>query len=260
MNFIRNTFVFFLFAIIAVGILVLAVWFENSIIIPSLGELSSDYGIWIILTTIILWMWKVLPFLGDKFAPLYSFKTHRAKIHSDTSNKNNKTNSHACNLNNPSPIIPKPLGGYSRDQLNYIYLFGIIFHHIYYSTTGIYPSDIQQRRALSIQMRFFITVFPQRNVKEYFDFTEAFMEKHEELSNYSVLEVIERSMQIFSSCGNKQICKLQALYNALYTLYIKIEGGNKTALNSFLKLLDTELSNITVEDDRRTHYAKKRTH
>ena len=43
-------------------------------------------------------------------------------------------------------------------------------------------------------MRFFITVFPQRNVKEYFDFTEAFMDKNKGLSNYSVLEALEQSI------------------------------------------------------------------
>ncbi len=260
MNFIRNIIVFFSFAIIALGSLMLVIWFENSIILPSLGEQFSEYGIWVILTTIIIWIWKVLPFLGDIFAPLYSFKRNKTDVQTGTTNKNNKAISQTNNSNNPPTIIPKPLGGYGREQLKHIYLLGILVHQIYYSAIGNSLSEKQQRKALSIQMRFFITVFPQRNVKEYFDFTESFMDKNEGLSNYSVLEVLERSTLIFSSCGSKQIRKLQTLYNTLYTLYIEIGGGNKAALNSYLKLLDTELSNLTVEDDWRNHYAKKKTH
>lgn len=259
MNFIRNIFVFFSFAIIALGSLVLAIWCENSIIIPSLGEQYSDYGIWIILTTIVLWIWKVLPFLGDIFAPMYSFKTHR-KIQSDVTNKNNKTNSNTDNSNNPSPIIPKPLGGYSREQLNNIFLLGILIHQIYYSATGIFLSEKQQRKALSIQMRFFITVFPQRNVKEYFDFVEGFLNSINNLYNDSVLECTERSMQVLSSCNNRQVRKLQNLYKTLCTFYIENGGGNKIALNTYVNMLDTELSNLIVEDDWRNHYAKKKTH
>lgn len=117
------------------------------------------------------------------------------------------------------PILSKPLSGYSREQLNYIYLFGIILHQIYYSVTGISLSEIQQRKTLSVQMRFFITVFPQHNVKEYFDFTKAFIDKNEGLTNYSVLEVNERSIQIFPLAVASKYANYK-LYIILYPLFI----------------------------------------
>ena len=107
-------------------------------------------------------------------------------------------------------------------------------------------------------MRFFKTVFPQRNADEYFDFTEQFMNNNESLSHYSVVECTERSIRILSSCNSKQVRKLQNLYNTLYNLYIEIGGGNKTVLNTYVKMLDSELSNLTVEDDRKDNYAKKK--
>lgn len=98
-------------------------------------------------------------------------------------------------------------------------------------------------------MRFFITVFPQRNVSEYFDFTENFMSKNESLFNYSVSECIERSIGILSTCNDRQIRKLQSLYMALTTLYSDVGGGNKVALITFSNMLDAELSSLAVEDD-----------
>lgn len=260
MNFIRNIVVFFSFAIIALGSLMLVIWFENSIILPSLGERFSDYGGWVILITIIIWIWKVLPFLGDIFAPLYSFKRHKTDVQTDTTNKNKKTNLQTDYSNNPPTIIPKPLGGYSREQLKHIYLLGILIHQIYYSATGNSLSEKQQRKALNIQMRFFITVFPQRNVRDYFDFTEDFMNRYESLSNYSVYDYIEQNIHTLSSCNNKQIKKLQNLFSVLANMYLEIGGGNKTTLTAFINLLDAELSSLIVEDDWRSLYAQKKNH
>ena len=243
MKFLRIIFVF----ILLFGIYLILFQIEMNTIFP---HLNTVYTVLLVFLNVILFGVALL-FIINKCLSINS-EAHR--------NIHRQKDVNRVTFNNPPPIIPKSLGGYSREQLNEIYLLGILIHQIYYSATGISLSENQQRKALSIQMRFFITVFPQRNVKEYFDFTESFMDKNEGLSNYSVLEVLERSRQIFSSCGSKQIRKLQTLYNTLYTLYIEIGGGNKAALNSYLKLLDTELSNLTVEEDWRNHYAKKETH
>lgn len=259
MNFIRNIFVFISFAIISLGSLMLLIWAEMSLILPKLNDALTDYGVWLIIGTIVIWIWKVLPFLGDIFAPLYTFKKYH--IDSDTEAvKNLKTRSTVKNSNNPPTIIPKPIGGYNREQLNDIYLIGILIHQIYYSNVGNNLSEERQRKALSIQMRFFVTVFPQRNVRDYFDFTEDFMNRMENLYNYSVWDYIERNIQNLSSCNNKQIKKLQNLFGVLANMYLEIGGGNKTTLTTFINLLDAELSNLIVEDDWRSHYAQKKNH
>lgn len=76
MNFIRNIFVFISFAIISLGSLMLLIWAEMSLILPKLNDALTDYGVWLIIGTIVIWIWKVLPFLGDIFAPLYTFKKY----------------------------------------------------------------------------------------------------------------------------------------------------------------------------------------
>ena len=163
-------------------------------------------------------------------------------------------------FNNPPPIIPKSLGVYNREQLNNIYLIGILIHQIYYYNLGTNLSEVQQRKALSIQMRFFVTVFPQRNVGDYFDFTEDFINRYESLNHYSVYDYIEQNIQKLSSCNNKQIKKLQNLFSVLANMYLEIGGGNKTTLTTFINLLDAELSSLIVEDDWRSHYAQKKNH
>lgn len=213
-------------------------------------QLNIVYTVLLVLANVILFGVALL-LLINKWLSTNS-KTHR--------NINRQKDVSREPLNNPSTIIPKPLGGYSREQLNEIYLIGILIHQIYYSATENILSQEQQRKALSIQMRFFITVFPQRNVNEYFDYTETFMNKNGELYNYSVLEATERSMQLLSTCNSNQIRKLRTLYNTLCTIYIEIGGGNKDTLNTYIKMLDAELSNLTVEDNRRKHYAKKKAH
>ena len=251
MRILINIIIFIADLLIALCIICLAIYCEYKLIRTNLDPLIGDeYSEWSTLLLIGIagltfyelakLNGKVLDFIFIKYRP---------------DEKTNKSKTNSC----VSSIITKPLGGYSREQLNYIYLFGILIHQIYYSATGISLSEKQQRKALNIQMRFFITVFPQRNVNEYFDFTEAFMDKNEGLSHYSVLEATERSMQVFSTCNNKQIRKLRTLYNTLYILYIEVGGGNKTALNTYVEMLDSELSNLTVEDDWRNHYPKKKT-
>lgn len=257
MNFIRNIFVFISFAIISLGSLMLIIWAEMSLIIPKLNDALTDYGVWLIIGTIVIWIWKVLPFLGDIFAPLYTFKKYHIDSETEVVKKPN-TRPNVKSSDNQSAIISKPLGGYNREQLNEIYLLGILLHQIYYSVASDNFTERLQRKALNIQMRFFITVFPQRNISEYFDFTENFMSKNEFLCNYSVSECIERSIGILSTCNDRQIRKLQGLYKTLTTLYSEVGGGNKVALTTFSSMLDTELSSLTVEDDWRNHYAKKK--
>lgn len=64
MNFIRNIFVFISFAIISLGSLMLIIWAEISLILPKLNDALTDYGVWLIIGTIVIWIWKVLPFWG----------------------------------------------------------------------------------------------------------------------------------------------------------------------------------------------------
>ncbi len=243
MKSLRNIFVFILLC----GIYLIIFHIEMNTIFQ---QLNIVYTVLLVLANVILFGVALL-LLINKWLSTNS-KTHR--------NINRQKDVSREPLNNPSTIIPKPLGGYSREQLNEIYLIGILIHQIYYSATENILSQEQQRKALSIQMRFFITVFPQRNVNEYFDYTETFMNKNGELYNYSVLEATERSMQLLSTCNSNQIRKLRTLYNTLCTIYIEIGGGNKDTLNTYIKMLDAELSNLTVEDNRRKHYAKKKAH
>lgn len=220
---------------------------EMNTILP---HLNIGYSVLLVIATIILYGTTILFFINKYL--LTNSETHI--------NNNRYKDNHRAASNNPPTIISKPLGGYSREQLNEIYLLGILLHQIYYSVAGDNFTERLQRKALNIQMRFFITVFPQRNVNEYFDFTENFMSKNESLCNYSVTECIERSIGILSTCNDGQIRKLQCLYKALTTLYSEVGGGNKVALTTFYSMLDAELSSLTVEDDWRNHYAKKKTH
>jgi hypothetical protein len=220
---------------------------EMNTILP---HLNTGYSVLLVIANIILYGITILFFINKYL--LTNSETHI--------NNNRYKDNHRAASNNPPTIISKPLGGYSREQLNEIYLLGILLHQIYYSVTGDNFTERLQRKALNIQMRFFITVFPQRNVNEYFDFTENFMSKNESLCNYSVTECIERSIGILSTCNDGQIRKLQCLYKALTTLYSEVGGGNKVALTTFYSMLDAELSSLTVEDDWRNHYAKKKTH
>lgn len=191
----------------------------------------------------------------------YFFIKKYLSTNSEThSNKNRHKDSHRATYNNPPTIIPKPIGGYNREQLNDIYLIGILIHQIYYYNVGTNLSEEQQRKALSIQMRFFVTVFPQRNVQDYFDFIEDFTNRIENLYNYSIWDYIERNIQNLSSCNNRQIKKLQNLFSVLANMYLEVGGGNKTTLTTFINLLDTELSSLTVKDDWRSHYAQKKNH
>lgn len=218
-----------------------------SLILPSLKVFSS---VLLVLATIILWSIIVLYFvnrcLTQNTAPRSSLNRQQVKL---------KTVS-----NNPPTITSKPIGGYNREQLNNIYLIGILIHQIYYSNLGTNLSEVQQRKALSIQMRFFVTVFPQRNVGDYFDFTENFITRYESLNHYSVYDYIEQNIQKLSSCNYKQIKKLQNLFSVLANMYLEIGGGNKTTLTTFINLLDAELSSLIVEDDWRSHYAQKKNH
>lgn len=215
-----------------------------------LPHLNIGYSVLLVIANIILYGITILFFINKYLS-----------TNSETHNNNDRhKGNHAAISNNPPTIIPKSLGGYNREQLNEIYLLGILLHQIYYSVAGDDFTEKLQRKALNIQMRFFITVFPQRNVSEYFDFTENFMSKNESLCNYSVSECIERSIGILSTCNDSQIRKLQGLYKALTTLYSEVGGGNKVALTTFSSMLDAELSSLTVGDDRRNHYAKKKAH
>lgn len=243
MKLLRNIIVFILLSSIYVCLIMI----EMNTILP---HLNIGYSVLLVIANIILYGITILFFI-NKYLSTNS-ETH--------SNKNRHKDNHRATSNNPPTIISKPLSGYSREQLNEIYLLGILLHQIYYSVAGDNFTERRQRKALIIQMRFFITVFSQRNVNEYFDFTENFMNKNESLCNYSVSECIERSTGILSTCNDRQVRKLQELYKTLATLYSEVGGGNKVALTTFSSMLDTELSSLTVEEDRRNHYAKKKTH
>lgn len=204
-----------------------------------LPYLNIGYSVLLVIANIILYGITIIFFIN--------------KYLSTNSETNSKKNRHKDNQratsNNPPTIISKPLGGYSREQLNEIYLLGILLHQIYYSVAGDNFTERLQREALNIQMRFFITVFPQRDISEYFDFTENFMSENESLCNFSVSRCIERSIGILRSCNDKQIRKLQSLYKTLTALYFECGGGNKTALITYSSMLDTELASLIVEDD-----------
>lgn len=243
MNFLRNTLVFLLLAIL----LLLIMWLEMSLILPLLKVFPS---VLLVLATLILWSIIVLYFVNRC---LTQNTTPPSRLNRQQVKQKRVSN-------NPPPITSKPIGGYNREQLNNIYLIGILIHQIYYSNLGNNLSEEQQRKALSIQMRFFVTVFPQRNVGNYFDFTEDFMNRYESLSNYSVYDYIEHNIHTLSSCNNKQINKLQNLFSVLANMYVEIGGGNKTTLTTFINLLDAELSSLIVEDDWRSHYAQKKNH
>lgn len=252
----KSILIFLLDLILALIVIGLAIWGEYKLLLPLMGD-YLDWLIIIMLATFFGLAWLngqimeiLFPNLGSVRTPNY----HQC----DSVVKNNKPISKADYTTNQLAIIYKPLGGYSREQLNEIYLLGILIHQIYYSGAGDNFTERLQRKALSIQMRFFITVFPQRNINEYFDFTENFMSKNESLCNYSVSECIERSIGILSTCNDRQIRKLQVLYKTLTSLYSEVGGGNKVALTTFSSMLDTELSSLTGEEDWRNHYAKKK--
>lgn len=215
-----------------------------------LPHLNIGYSVLLVIATIILYGTTILFFINKYL--LTNSETH--------SNKNRHKDNHRAISNNPPTIITKPIGGYNREQLNDIYLIGILIHQIYYSNVENNLSEERQRKALNIQMRFFVTVFPQRNVRDYFDFTEDFMNRMENLYNYSVWDYIERNIQNLSSCNNKQIKKLQNLFNVLANMYLEVGGGNKSTLTTFINLLDAKLSSLIVEDDWRSHYAQKKNH
>lgn len=243
MKLLRNIIVFILLSSIYVCLIMI----EMNTILP---HLNIGYSVLLVIANIILYGITILFFI-NKYLSTNS-ETH--------SNKNRHKDNHRATSNNPPTIIPKPIGGYNREQLNDIYLIGILIHQIYYSNVGNNLSEERQRKALSIQMRFYVTVFPQRNVRDYFDFTEDFMNRMENLYNYSVWDYIERNIQNLSSCNNKQIKKLQNLFSVLANMYLEIGGGNKTTLTTFINLLDAELSSLIVEDDWRSHYAQKKNH
>lgn len=261
MIYLRNILVFLSFAVISLGLLVIIIWGELKIVIPMLKDENSEYGVWIIIATIILWIWKVLPFLGEVFAPLYAISNSSSKNEvRKTVSKTDQT-THTSHSNNPAPIISKALGGYRREQLNEIFLIGILIHQIYMSHMRCNLSERQQRKSLSIQMRFFVTVFPQRDVAEYFDFSEQFINKNEHLASLSLDECIAQSAQRLSDCNNKQIDKLCDLFRTLGTTYKEqVGGGNSKMITAFLNLLDVELSNLKTEEDWRDSYAKKKTY
>lgn len=232
MKLLRNIIVFILLSSIYVCLIMI----EVNTILP---YLNIGYSVLLVIANIILYGITIIFFINKYLS-----------TNSETNSKKNRhKDNHRATSNNPPTIISKPLGGYSREQLNEIYLLGILLHQIYYSVAGDNFTERRQRKALNIQMRFFITVFPQRNVSEYFDFTENFMSKNESLFNYSVSECIERSIGILSTCNDRQIRKLQSLYMALTTLYSDVGGGNKVALITFSNMLDAELSSLAVEDD-----------
>ena len=262
MKVLINIIIFIVDLVIALFIIGLVIYCEYKLIFTNLYPiLGEEYSEWLVLfllgiagiTFYILAKLnaRILVYIGTKYCQANKINNTAISVNINNKFDRNKTN-------DLLPIISKPLGGYRREQLNEIYLLGILLHQLYYSAAGNNFSESQQKKALNIQMRFFITVFPQRNINEYFDFTEAFMTKNEAISHYSVLEGLERSMKILSTCNGKQIRKLQNLYNTLYNSYIEIGGGNKTVLNTYVKMIDAELSGLIPEEDWRDHYTKKK--
>lgn len=241
--------------IIAFVILVVSIWGEYELLYKFLRPTMQDYSEWYTIICLIIMggtflgiiklngylMNALFPDLGQVRNPHYQKKTFQN--------------------NNPSPIISKALGGYSREQLNEIFLMGILIHQIYMSDMSCNLSERQQRKSLSIQMRFFVTVFPQRDVAEYFDYSEQFINKNEHLASLSLDKCVAQSMQRLSDCNNKQIDKLRNLFRTLGTAYKEqVGGGNSKMITAFLNLLDVELSNLKTEEDWRDSYAKKKTH
>lgn len=244
MKLLRNVCVF----IVLSAIFLLLMGIEMNTILP---HLNIGYSVLLVLTNIIFYSFALILFVNRCLS-----------TNSDTPNNiNRKKYAHKTISNNPPTIIPKSLGGYNREQLNEIYLIGILIHQIYMSDMRCNLSERQQRKSLSIQMRFFVTVFPQRDVAEYFDFSEQFISKNEHLASLSIDECIAQSAQRLSDCNNKQIEKLRNLFKTLGTAYKEqVGGGSSKMITAFLNLLDAELSNLKTEEDWRDSYAKKKTH
>lgn len=259
----RNCIVSLSFVLITGFVLFIVLWGEYHFIYPLFGE---EYFEWYIILSIITlfaipisigWIFSVFFHMGytkvnangNKYPE--KEKSRNTKYYKPQPQKNN----------NPTPIIAKALGGYTREQLNEIFLIGILIHQIYMSDMRFNLSERQQRKSLSIQMRFFVTVFPQRNVAEYFDFSEQFISKNEHLASLSLDKCIALSAQRLSDCNNKQIEKLCNLFKTLGNAYKEqVGGGNPKMMTAFLNLLDSELSNLKSEEDWRDSYAKKKSH
>lgn len=245
--------------IIALGIIILVIWGEYRLLYPLIG---NEYSEWLIIIMIGTFFGLIL-LNGEIISCLFP---NIGKVKVANSTQNSKHASYSQNkgqikkTNNPPFITSKPLGGFLREQMDGIYLIGILIHQLYFSNIGNNMSERQQKESLNIQMRFFITVFPQRQADEYFDFSENFINKNNSLSNLSISQCIDNSIQILSSCNDKQIGKLRNLFNTLVTCYSKIGGGNYMAMNTFVNILDAELSSLVVEDDWRSNYAQKKKH
>lgn len=254
MKTIKNIIILIIDLIIAFGVICAVIYGEYKLLYPLFGFEYSEWFIIIVLITFFGLAYlngRLMGILFHDFRyqtnPAYEKKTIKYDSMSDERN-----------IENEMPLIPKPLGGYRREQLNEIYLLGIIIHQLYFSQINNNLSEKQQRESLNIQMRFFITVFPNYNIDDYFDFAESFMNKNADAYNLSVTECLDRSINILALCNNKQIRKLQKLYRTLSYSYIKIGNGDRDIMTTFVNMLDAKLQNLITEEDWKSHYAQKK--
>lgn len=86
-----------------------------------LPYLNIGYSVLLVIANIILYGITIIFFINKYLS-----------TNSETNSKKNRhKDNHRATSNNPPTIISKPLGGYSREQLNEIYLLGILLHQIY---------------------------------------------------------------------------------------------------------------------------------
>lgn len=257
MDVIKDILIVFAGIIIAGAIICSAIYGEYALLNQLL---EGEYEEWFIIIAA-LTFWALASMAVKIFGILFP---HVGMVKCSKEKANRNIVSHISDseleegINNEMRLIPKPLGGYRREQLNEIYLLGIIIHQLYFSQINNNLSEKQQRESLNIQMRFFITVFPNYNIDDYFDFAESFMNKNADAYNLSVTECLDRSINILALCNNKQIRKLQKLYRTLSYSYIKIGNGDRDIMTTFVNMLDAKLQNLITEEDWKSHYAQKK--
>lgn len=237
---------FLLLPVLSFFVIAILMWGEYKLLCAVIDNEYSDwiyvilvatpFGIVFIYDKIIGWLFPGRAVRGSNFQQDDSI----AKIDNLVTMENDASS--------PLPITSKSLGGFSREQMGEIYLLGILFHQIYYYAVSDNLSESLQERALNVQKRLFITVFPKRNLIDYSDFTEKFTNKIEFLSESNISEYVERSIGILSKCNKKQIRKLQSLYKNLAASYFDIGGGDNAALISLYNMVDSELSSLAAQE------------
>lgn len=247
----RNILIFIVDLIIAFVIICSAIYGEYIVIYPFLnsifGETYSDWTVLILIVIVLLSFWG-LAVLNGKIVGFFLQepsvrKTSKKKIKLE----NRETIFEEEEIRPIAPLLQKPLGGYRREQLNEIYLLGIIIHQLYLSNIKDDYTEKQGDKLLCIQKSFFITVFSKHNEDEYFEFTKEYMDCNNNVRNLSITDCMERSVHILSTCNIKQIQKLCNLYKTLSTRYMEIDAGDKRAMSAFVDMLEARLQDIIVK-------------